>query len=280
MEFSVVVPFFNAEKFIERCAQALLTQTLPPDRYEILMVDNNSQDSSASIVRRFDRVRLLQEAEQGSYAARNRGIDAARGEIVAFTDPDCVPRKDWLEQIGRAMAQPHTALVLGGRQFATDSGILGMLAAYESGTVARIFAGQEAGCYFGYTNNMSVRMSIVKAIGGFQKLARGADTLFLRRVAELYGGSALQYNPDAMVRHLEIARVRDYLRKKTIYGQVRRRMDTDAPGSLPLATRVKLALRANGERGGSLADRIAFFGILAAGAIRFEWCAARRRAIR
>ena len=136
MDFSIVVPFFNAEKFIERCVQALVAQTFPADRYEILMVDNNSQDSSAGIVRRFERVKLLQETEQGSYAARNRGIQDARGSIVAFTDPDCVPREDWLEQIGRAMAQPDAGLVLGERQFASDSGILGRLAGYESGLAA------------------------------------------------------------------------------------------------------------------------------------------------
>src|SRR5678815_1507408 len=125
MDFSIVVPFFNAERYIERCARALLAQAYPAERYEILMVDNNSTDSSARIVRGFDRVRLLQESEQGSYAARNRGIDQARGDIVTFTDPDCEPRKDWLEQIGRAMDGPGTQLVLGDRLFAGDRGVLG-----------------------------------------------------------------------------------------------------------------------------------------------------------
>jgi glycosyltransferase involved in cell wall biosynthesis len=279
MDFSIVVPFFNAEKFIERCVQALVAQKFPADRYEILMVDNNSHDSSAAIVRRFERVQLLQEPEQGSYAARNRAIHQARGRIVAFTDPDCVPREDWLEQISRAMAQPDAALVLGKRQFARDSGILGMLAAYESGVAARVFEGRQVDCYYGYSNNMAVRKSTLEAIGGFRKLVRGADTLLLRRVVELFGTSALQYSPDMMVRHLEIAGVSDYLRKKTIYGRVHRHMEPGAPHSLPVATRFELALRANRERGGSLVDTLVFFGILAAGAIRFEWCAARKRAL-
>jgi glycosyltransferase involved in cell wall biosynthesis len=270
MDFSIVVPFFNAERYIERCARALLAQAYPAERYEILMVDNNSTDSSARIVRGFDRVRLLQESEQGSYAARNRGIDQARGDIVTFTDPDCEPRKDWLEQIGRAMDGPGTQLVLGDRLFAGDRGVLGMLAAYESGLVARIFESRRIDRYFAYTNNMAVRMPALKTIGGFEKLQRGADTLILRSVAQRYGGDAVQYAPGMLVRHLEIAGVRDYLRKKATYGQVHRDGRL-APSALPLASRCEAALEASREHRGSLADAIVFFGILGAGALRFEW---------
>ena len=98
MDFSIVVPFFNAEPFIERCIEGVLGQSYSSDRYEVLMVDNNSTDGSAAIVRRHSRVKLIQESEQGSYAARNRGVIEARGEILAFTDPDCVPRRNWLEE--------------------------------------------------------------------------------------------------------------------------------------------------------------------------------------
>ena len=84
MEFSVIVPVFNAAKYLERCIRALLSQTLPTDRYEILMVDNNSTDQSAAIIRSFDPVKLLNEPEQGSYAARNRGIREAHGARAAY----------------------------------------------------------------------------------------------------------------------------------------------------------------------------------------------------
>jgi glycosyltransferase involved in cell wall biosynthesis len=271
MDFSVVVPFFNAEQFIERCIRGLLAQTIPADRYEILMVDNNSKDSSARIVLRFDRAKLLQESEQGSYAARNRGIDHARGEIVAFTDPDCVPQEDWLEQIGQAMADPSAKLVLGDRQFATDSGVLGILAAYESRLVARIFESRCIDHYFAYTNNMAVRMPVLRELGGFQKLQRGADTLFLQSVADRCGGAAVKYVPEMLVRHLEIAGVRDYLDKKATYGQVHRDQHLGARSPLPLTSRCQVALHASRAHCGSLADRIGFFGVLAAGALRFEW---------
>jgi glycosyltransferase involved in cell wall biosynthesis len=271
MKFSIVVPLYNAAAYVERCVRALLSQTAPADCYEILVVDNNSTDASAAIAGSFDRVQLMEEPDQGSYAARNRGIRGARGEIVAFTDPDCVPREDWLEQIGRAMGDPTTGVVLGERRFARDSGVLGMLAAYESALGARIFTTQRTKSYYAYTNNMAVRMSLLKALGGFEHRLRGADSQFLRRAMELHGAPVLKYAPEAVVRHLEIAGIRDYLGKKRVYGMVNRDSALATPQALPLAMRWELAVKETRERAASLAETAGFLGVLAAGAMRFEW---------
>jgi glycosyltransferase involved in cell wall biosynthesis len=283
MDFSIVIPVFNAAKYIERCLRALSRQGYPAERYEILVVDNNSIDQSADIVRRnFKRVKLLHETEQGSYAARNRGCREARGEVVAFTDPDCEPRADWLEQIHRAMLGPtgfkstgfestRTGVVLGERLFARDAGILGLLAAYESALGAHIFTAPHLDCFYAYTNNMAVRSSILKELHGFRHLKRGADSLFLRSAVAHYGHSVLQYAPQAVVRHLEIAKIGDYLHKKSVYGEVNGNQDLAASGAVPLRTRLRLAWQVQRERRSSPAARIGFLGVLAAGAGRFEW---------
>jgi glycosyltransferase involved in cell wall biosynthesis len=271
LSFSVIVPVFNAAEYLERCIRGLIFQTLPADEYEILMIDNNSMDESAKIIRGFDRVTLLQEYEQGSYAARNTGIREARGEIIAFTDPDCVPREDWLEQIGTAMAGPASGVVLGDRRFARDSGVLGILGAYESASAARIFSTERVGSYYGYTNNMAVRTSIVKCLGGFQQRSRGADTLLLRRAIEHYGPRVLSYAPNAVVRHLEIAGIHDYLEKKRIYGKTNGDCELLSPSPLPISARFELAAQVLRESRNSVIDRIAFCTVLAAGAMQFEW---------
>jgi glycosyltransferase involved in cell wall biosynthesis len=298
MDFSIVVPVFNAATYIERCLRALSSQAFPAKRYEILVVDNNSSDRSADIVRRnFNWVKLLHEPEQGSYAARNRGSREARGEVVVFTDPDCEPRADWLEQIHRAMFAPtmfepttfepttfepttlgpttfsnsSTGVVLGERLFARDAGILGLLAAYESALGAHVFGARHLDCFYAYTNNMAVRSSILKKLHGFRHLKRGADSLFLRSAVAHYGPSVLKYAPQAVVRHLEIAMLGDYLRKKAVYGKVNANQELATSKALPLATRARLALQVLRERGGSPAARIGFLGVLAAGAARFEW---------
>lgn len=86
---SVIVPFWNAGRYVRRCIESLLSQSLPQSEYELLFIDNNSTDGSDQVVAAFPAVRLLREAKQGSYAARNRGLAEARGEILVFTDPDC-----------------------------------------------------------------------------------------------------------------------------------------------------------------------------------------------
>jgi glycosyltransferase involved in cell wall biosynthesis len=277
-DFSIVVPLFNGAQYLERCLRALLSQTCPADRYETIVVDNNSIDESASIVRNFDRVTLLHEPVQGSYAARNRGVGRSLGEIVAFTDPDCEPQPDWLEQIRLAMSRPGTGIVLGDRRFASDSGILGMLGAYESALGAHIFTTRSVGSYYAYTNNMAVRRSVLQALDGFGLFARGADSLFLRSALERYGPEVLQYAPHVLVRHLEINGISAYLKKKGIYGRVNRSHELATPTSLPLVTRAALALQIKRDGGSSLATNIGFLGALAAGAGRYEWERRRRPA--
>ena len=280
VEISVVIPFFNAAPFIERCARGLLSQGFPEELYEVIMVDNNSTDRSAEIVRSFPAIKLLDEPQQGSYAARNRGVREARGRVVAFTDPDCVPRPDWLKQIARAMEDPQVNLVLGDRRFAVDAGVVGMLAAYESELGARIFGDRRVDCYFGYTNNMAVRTSVLRALGGFQTLSRGADSLFMRQVIRHYGAEAVRHSRWAVVRHLEISSVHDYLEKKRIYGQINGNPETNTPGALPFVARLEAALKAGRQIAGSPLETLAFLGVLAAGSARFEWERWKRRAAR
>ena len=70
---SVIVPIYNEERYIERCARSLVSQDYPKDRFEVLFVDNNSSDRSAEIARGIEGIRVLSESTQGDYAARNRG---------------------------------------------------------------------------------------------------------------------------------------------------------------------------------------------------------------
>ena len=219
MRISVVVPFFNSEEYIERCTRALLDQDYPDDCYEILMVDNNSTDRSAGLVAKHPRVRLLKEPRQSSYAARNRGIRSAEGEVIAFTDSDCQVHTRWLAAIARDMRHPGRRIVLGKREYVSLSKGLGLLSDYESAMAAYVFGSRRKEIYFGYTNNMAVRSSLFDELGSFRVIGRGADTLFVRRAVEVFGCGAVGYEPDMIVRHLEIAGVLSFFRKRTIYGR-------------------------------------------------------------
>lgn len=99
---SVIIPVLNGELTIQRCLDSLLSQEYSLDCYEIIVVDNGSTDGTKEIILKINdkRISLFEElGVQSAYAARNLGILKAKGEILAFTDSDCVAQKDWLRKI-------------------------------------------------------------------------------------------------------------------------------------------------------------------------------------
>lgn len=218
-KISVIVPFHNAEKHIEDCINSLLAQDYPSADYEVIMVDNNSSDASADIVSRFSRIRLLSEKKPGSYAARNRGVAESKGDVITFTDSDCVPSPDWLRTLFDCISSPGVGLVQGRRVYSSRSMGLSLLEAYESERAIYTFSGNATGLYYGYTNNMAVRREVFERCGPFIELMRGADSIFVNRVVDEYSPDIIRYAPDALIRHSEITGVTRYLRKRFIYGR-------------------------------------------------------------
>jgi len=112
---SVIIPTFNSGDSLKECLQALYRQTYPYNQYEVMVVDNGSTDDIKGVCKHFPNVRYLHESKRGSYAARNCGIREAKGEIIAFTDADCVPSADWIASGVRALLDAD--LIAGHIQF-------------------------------------------------------------------------------------------------------------------------------------------------------------------
>ena len=219
IKVSVIVPFFNSERYITRCVEGILQQSYPRENYEILMIDNNSADASAETVRQYPGIRLLSETKQGSYAARNRGLQEAQGEIIAFTDADCVPSQDWLHQIVTVLGRPELHLVLGRRQFGENSFPLSMLAAYDHEKNQYVFNSEKKELYYGHTNNMAVKKQLFEELGPFMEWVRGADTIFVQQTVNTYSCQVVQYCPEIEVSHMEIDDLRKAYKKYFIYGR-------------------------------------------------------------
>ncbi|HWP47161.1 MAG TPA: glycosyltransferase [Candidatus Limnocylindrales bacterium] len=219
IDVSIVVPFHNSERYLMECIEGLLSQDYPRERYEIVMVDNNSTDASVRIVKRYPRVRLISEGRRGAYAARNRGVREAKGKIIAFTDSDCVPFKDWLQGIKEAMAHPEVGIVIGSLRFARDSFLLSLLADYENEKDHYVFTSKIKELYYGYAGNMAIRKELFAEIGPFVERIRGSDTIFIHQCMAKYSCEVVHYSPQIRVRHLEIDGVGKHFQKVFIYGK-------------------------------------------------------------
>ena len=113
---SVIVAARDAEATLGACLASL--RALDHPSYELIVVDNGSTDATRAIAAAHDGVRVLDEPRRGPAAARNTGIEAARGDVVAFTDADCVVDPRWLTKLTAAL-EDRRDRVAGGRILAT-----------------------------------------------------------------------------------------------------------------------------------------------------------------
>lgn len=133
---SVVVPTYNEEQNIEGCLASLADQTVPRDTYEIIVVDGNSKDQTRELAEPLaDRVFVQTSKRVGG--ARNDGAMAAKGDIIATTDADCILPRDWVERIERNFAE-RELVQLYGTVYPLEGGIRNHLSLLGANTFARL----------------------------------------------------------------------------------------------------------------------------------------------
>jgi len=113
---SVIIPVFNDQERLKLCLDALCQQTYEQTRYEIIVIDNGSDnyEKIRKTVGGFKQVTVDQELTPGSYAARNKGISLAQGDVIAFTDSDCIPDICWLERgVQHLISKSDCGMVVG-----------------------------------------------------------------------------------------------------------------------------------------------------------------------
>jgi cellulose synthase/poly-beta-1,6-N-acetylglucosamine synthase-like glycosyltransferase len=215
-KISVVIPAYNAANTLAQCLAALRRQVDVPGPFEVIVVDDGSDDATAEVARGFG-VTLLQQSHAGPAAARNRGIQAARGELVFFTDADCIPADDWLT----AMAQPFAA-------WPQVVGCKGVYATRQREFIARFAQAEYEMRYqtlaahetidFVDAYSAGYRRSVLLAAGGFDTSftsAAAEDTELAFRLSAQ--GHRLVFNPDAIVWHRHSPTLLSYLRRKARY---------------------------------------------------------------
>ncbi len=114
MKISVVIPAYNEEKRIDACLESLMKQKIMPD--EIIVVDNNSTDSTKEIVKKYP-VKIVTEKKQGMIPARNRGFNTAKYDIIARTDADTILPPNWIKKIKKCFLDKKLIALSGPAEF-------------------------------------------------------------------------------------------------------------------------------------------------------------------
>lgn len=133
---SVVVPTYNEEQNIERCLRSLADQTVPRETYEIIVVDGNSKDKTRELAEPLaDQVFIQTSKRVGG--ARNDGAMAAKGDIIATTDADCILPRDWVERIGKNFTE-RDIVQLYGTVYPIEDGLRNRLSLLGANTFSRL----------------------------------------------------------------------------------------------------------------------------------------------
>ena len=111
-KISIIIPTFNSSKELTKCLESFKTQTLSNENFEIIVVDDGSNDGTKDNVAQYP-VRYIYQQNRGPAAARNNGANQAQGEIILFTDADCDPKPNWIEEMIKPLDNPQVIGVKG-----------------------------------------------------------------------------------------------------------------------------------------------------------------------
>jgi glycosyltransferase involved in cell wall biosynthesis len=221
---SVIVPVYNGASTIEACIDSLQTQEFPRDRFEIIVVESTSTDNTAEVLRRYTSkhqgVLLLNENEiRNAYGARNRGVRSAHGEILAFTDADCLARPDWLEELVRPFRDGKVGCVAGDIACALPRNLIEKYTGTDKLT-AKPEPGESFSRVLG--GNCAIRRSVFLELGGYRTdPPSGGDTEFAHRMIERTA-MRVEVNLLALVEHRNVGTLRGLIRQSMRYGTAAR----------------------------------------------------------
>lgn len=220
---TVVVPVRNGEETIESLLDSLNNLNYESDKVEVIVVDGNSTDKTREIVKNYP-VKLVIENKKGLNIARNIGIKKSKGEIVAFTDSDCIVPSNWITKIVENFKDPQVSCV-GGSAKALNSDFVSQ---YADNSIVRLmpffrkreeldkvrpFFRHPAGC------NMAYRRKVAEEIGYFdEKIQYGFDEVeFADRVCK--AGYKMVLDPKVMVWHKHRSTLGEFLKQNFQYGR-------------------------------------------------------------
>ena len=221
---SVVVPIYNGEQDLPDLIECLRSQTYPTDQVEYLLVDNNSSDRSSVIIQAAAESKqiticpLTENQIQSSYAARNAGIRAASSEIIAFTDGDCRPQTQWLENLIQPFSDPNVGIVVGEILALPGKSLLEKYADKQD-TLSQKHTLANPFCPYGQTANLAIRKQAFVEVGLFRPyLTTGGDADICWRILR-ETSYQLKFAEQAIVKHRHRSTWKDLQSQWRRYGK-------------------------------------------------------------
>jgi glycosyltransferase involved in cell wall biosynthesis len=217
---SVIVPVYNGAAVIERCLDALARQTVPPDAFEIIIVDDGSTDATVQRVQRWAKrhgecqVQVVCQEHTGPAAARNQGAAIAQAPLLLFTDADCLPAPGWIEALLRGFAGPAAPAGLMGTYRSEQRSLAARFAQMEFEDRYRRMVRQPQLDVVA-TYSAAFRRDIFLEAGGFDPgfpKANNEDVEFSYRLSQ--AGHSMRFVPEAQVSHRHDGSWLRYVRTK------------------------------------------------------------------
>lgn len=218
LEIGVIIPTFNRGNVVQRCLEALTTQTFAAECYEIIVSDDGSEDDTAEVTARWaaqktHRIRYLRQVNRGANAARNHGVRESRGRILLFINDDTIAVPTMLAEHYRIHCRyPEEEVAVLGRMTYSPELPPNLFARLHLDANYALWAGKEELDWRAfYTCNVSVKKSLLLKYGMFEERMRYHEDLELSERLSRHG-LRLIYNPDALGYHYHFLQESEYLR--------------------------------------------------------------------
>ncbi|MEE8575423.1 MAG: glycosyltransferase, partial [Thermodesulfobacteriota bacterium] len=219
--FSIIIATYNRPEELSICLKAMEGINYPRTRYEVIVIDDGGKftlDSTVEPFRNSLKLTLLRQENTGCGGARNTGVAKARGDVLAFTDDDCAPDPEWLNEMASEMrANPNR--VIGGR-------VINALTENPYSTTSQLltsylydyFRSNKSNYRFFTTSNLAISAELFNSIGGFDATLRTAEDRDLCARAILFG-SELHYAQGAIIYHSHHLTFSSFCNQHYTYGR-------------------------------------------------------------
>ena len=213
---SVVICAYNAERTMLPCLESLRKIDYP--NFEVVIVDDGSRDATAQIAMNFPEFRLIRQPNKGLSVARNVGLHAARGDLIAYTDSDCVVDPHWLTLMVRTLTEKNFDGCGGPNYAPHEDGWIEACCAASPGAPCHVLTADDVAEHLAGCNMVFTKAALLK-VGGFdpQFTSAGDDVDVCWRILD--SGMRLGYCPGAFVWHFRRNTIKAYYGQQRGYGR-------------------------------------------------------------